>query len=97
MPHRSTFSGSSQHVVGHLNFDNQYGNFLCFVLLTGSPHKQKLVSLKKLSDDIKGSALGAAASWRNGTFSLKRLAGQTVSLRVAMSDTKMYSIRVVCV
>ena len=26
-----------------------------FLLLTGSPHKQKLVSLKKLSDDIKGS------------------------------------------
>ena len=49
------------------------------------------------ADHLKGSAIGAAASWQAGRLaSLSALAGRRVALRVAMVDAKLYSLRMVC-
>ena len=49
------------------------------------------------ADQIKGSAIGAVASWNNGALAtLSALAGQTVQLRVVMADAKIFAIRLAC-
>ena len=48
-------------------------------------------------DRLKGSAIGAVASWDEGaTASLSALAGSAVSFRVTMADSKLYSLRLAC-
>jgi hypothetical protein len=49
------------------------------------------------ADQLKGGAVNAVASWRNGaTATLSALAGQSVALRVTMTDGKLFSLRLAC-
>lgn len=49
------------------------------------------------SDRTKGSAVGAIASWNQGSLaSLSALAGKEVQIRVAMTDASLFSIRLAC-
>jgi hypothetical protein len=49
------------------------------------------------SDALKGSAVRAAASWNGGaSASLSSLAGQRVAIAVALSDAKLFSLRMRC-
>ena len=49
------------------------------------------------ADRIKGSAVGAVASWQQGALAtLSRLAGQPVQLRVLMADARLFAIRLAC-
>jgi hypothetical protein len=50
-----------------------------------------------LSDQIKGSSVGAVASWSGGQLSsLYKLAGQTIQIAVAMNDAKLFSVELGC-
>ena len=49
------------------------------------------------ADLVKGSAVSAVVSWGGGTLAtLSALSGKRVQLRVAMSDAKLFSIRMEC-
>lgn len=49
------------------------------------------------ADNLKGSALNAVASWRNGSLaSLSLLAGTNVSLRVVLPSAKLFSLKLAC-
>ena len=49
------------------------------------------------ADQIKGNSVAAVASWGGGTLaSLSKLAGQQVQVRVAMTDAKLFSLRLAC-
>ncbi len=50
------------------------------------------------ADRLKGNAISAAASWGAGTKrSLSAFVGQQVAFKVAMADTKLYSLTLICV
>ena len=49
------------------------------------------------SDALKGSAVRATASWNGGAnASLSSLAGQRVAITAALSDAKLFSLRIRC-
>ena len=49
------------------------------------------------ADRIKGSTVGAVASWQQGALAtLSRLAGQPIQLRVLMADARLFAIRLAC-
>ena len=49
------------------------------------------------ADPLKGSATGAVASWGGGMrASLSSLAGREVTLRVTLTDAKLFSLRLGC-
>ena len=49
------------------------------------------------ADALKGSAIGAAASWGGGaTASLSALAGKTVQLTAELADARLFALRLAC-
>ena len=49
------------------------------------------------ADKLKGGAINAVASWSSGqTASLSALAGKQVQLKVALADSKLFSLRIGC-
>ena len=49
------------------------------------------------ADPVQGSSLSAAASWRSGSMaSLSKFSGESVKLRVAMADSRLFAIRLAC-
>ena len=97
--HSGTPTNNATRLVGGvqllLNVETSVAGYIAVEVLTRGAEVEGMAFAD--ADVVKGSAVRAVASWGEGSLAtLSLLAGQTIQLRVAMADAKLFALRLSC-